>query len=385
MPGAGPSARPPNNHPARSTALAQPGARRFRHSLRISSDFPLCGCCCGELFESGDDAYHLPPSFFQRARAVNLVVGHAAFLIELHLRADSAEGLLPRHPAGQQALHLLLRLTPGDHQAVETLVVAGFDQQRRLHDHHRARLSARQLGELAIQGVHDAGMDDAVQAFEPGGVGEDDRGELGAVNAAVGGAHLATKLFEDLVVSGLAGLNQAARERVGIEYAAAELAHHCGHGALAAGNPSGEADVQHQRLATFSAAVRATGRDAPPARLVAFPLRRRAALTVLLISMAMVSGPTPPGTGVIAPATPATSGWTSPTRVEPLMRNCSRRSGKLANRRSASAVSVTRLMPTSTTVAPGRIQSGATIAARPIAATTISPRRVTSRRWRVFE
>ena len=36
--------------------------------------------------------------------------------------------------------------------------------------------------------------------------------------------------------------------------------------------------------------------------------RRRAAFTVLLISMAIVSGPTPPGTGVIAPATSATPG-----------------------------------------------------------------------------
>ena len=49
------------------------------------------------------------------------------------------------------------------------------------------------------------------------------------------------------------------------------------------------------------------------------PQRRRssAALTVLAISIAIVSGPTPPGTGVSAPATAATSGCTSPTSTEP--------------------------------------------------------------------
>ena len=42
-------------------------------------------------------------------------------------------------------------------------------------------------------------------------------------------------------------------------------------------------------------------------------------------------------------------------------------------------------MPTSITVAPGRTKSGVTIAARPIAATTMSARRTTSGKSRVFE
>ena len=46
------------------------------------------------------------------------------------------------------------------------------------------------------------------------------------------------------------------------------------------------------------------------------PLRIFAAFTVFDISMAMVRGPTPPGTGVNAPATSATSGCTSPTSVK---------------------------------------------------------------------
>src|SRR5579862_4374550 len=87
--------------------------------------------------------------------------------------------------------------------------------------------------------------------------------------------------------------------------------------------------------------------------------RRRslAAFTVLLISMVMVMGPTPPGTGVSAPAVCTASGCTSPTNTLPLARNFSRRAGKLASRRCASAASVTLLVPTSTTAAPGLIQS----------------------------
>ena len=65
----------------------------------------------------------------------------------------------------------------------------------------------------------------------------------------------------------------------------------------------------------------------------------------------MVIGPTPPGTGVIAPATVAAlSKCTSPT------------SRVLPSPRSGASI---RLMPTSITVAPGLIQSPGTISGRP--------------------
>ena len=80
----------------------------------------------------------------------------------------------------------------------------------------------------------------------------------------------------------------------------------------------------------------------------------------------MVIGPTPPGTGVIAPAT-------------------SRRLGEVdvADQPACRPRSATRLMPTSITVAPGLIQSPLTISGRPTAATTMSARRTTSGRSRV--
>src|SRR6185503_14093926 len=79
-----------------------------------------------------------------------------------------------------------------------------------------------------------------------------------------------------------------------------------------------------------------------------------AAWTVLTISMATVIGPTPPGTGEIAPATSDTSSnFTSPI--------------------SPSGV---RCTPTSSTVAPGLIMSAVTRCGTPAAATTMSARRV---------
>src|SRR5207245_10960857 len=73
--------------------------------------------------------------------------------------------------------------------------------------------------------------------------------------------------------------------------------------------------------------------------------RRRAAFTVLLMSMVMVMGPTPPGTGVSAPAVLMASGWTSPTRALPFVRIFWRRSGKFWRRRWAWLGWVTRLGP----------------------------------------
>src|SRR5258708_40366234 len=82
-----------------------------------------------------------------------------------------------------------------------------------------------------------------------------------------------------------------------------------------------------------------------------------AALSVFSSSMAILIGPTPPGTGVSAPATSfAASKSTSPTGRDPLFL----------------VGSSILFVPTSITTAPGLIQSPFTICARPTAATRIS-------------
>ena len=67
--------------------------------------------------------------------------------------------------------------------------------------------------------------------------------------------------------------------------------------------------------------------------------------------MARVIGPTPPGIGASQPATSATSGATSPTRPR---------------------VASVRVMPTSTTAAPGLTMSAVSRPGRPAATTTMS-------------
>src|SRR5207249_5985974 len=99
---------------------------------------------------------------------------------------------------------------------------------------------------------------------------------------------------------------------------------------------------------------RANGTRQPP-RNASKPRLNRAALSVERRSNAIVIGPTPPGTGVMNPATSATAGSTSP--------------------RNPSSV---RLMPTSITVAPGFTMSGVTSHGRPTAATRMSARRACS-------
>src|SRR4029077_1538445 len=81
------------------------------------------------------------------------------------------------------------------------------------------------------------------------------------------------------------------------------------------------------------------------------PWMAQAARSVLTSKHATVICPTPPGTGVIAPATLSTSAnATSPTR------------------RVLPSAAGSRLIPTSITVAPGLIQSPRTISALPTAA-----------------
>ncbi len=81
------------------------------------------------------------------------------------------------------------------------------------------------------------------------------------------------------------------------------------------------------------------------------------------ISMAMVIGPTPPGTGVMKPATSLASlKLTSPTRRCPLFL----------------VASGTELMPTSMMAAPGLTQSPRTNSVLPMAAIRISAWRTTA-------
>ena len=94
--------------------------------------------------------------------------------------------------------------------------------------------------------------------------------------------------FRDhFVVGGLAGLEHFVAQRIDFQNLAIEIAQHAGHGGFSGCDSAGQADAQHQRSLLHAAATGARE-----------PRRMRAAFTVLLMSIAIVSGPTPPGTGV---------------------------------------------------------------------------------------
>src|ERR1700726_249422 len=143
----------------------------------------------------------------------------------------------------------------------------------------------------------------------------------------------------DFMMCGIAGFNERVRYGIGVEDGKAHLTQHGADGAFAAGDAASDPKTEHERF--YLAVTLDCGCFAADS-----PQRRRAAFTVLLMSMVMVMGPTPPGTGVSAPAVFAASGCTSPTRAEPFARNFSRRAGKFRRRDSASFALVTLFVPT---------------------------------------
>src|SRR5262249_58880174 len=95
------------------------------------------------------------------------------------------------------------------------------------------------------------------------------------------------------------------RHRIRIDHRKSQFVQHSRDRALSARNAPGQAEPQHRRVhrapvAEFTACV---ALESDPELAPRPPRLNRAAFTVLLISIVIVIGPTPPGTGVSAPAT----------------------------------------------------------------------------------
>src|SRR5262249_51940451 len=147
-------------------------------------------------------------------------------------------------------------------------------------------------------------------------------GQLRAIQLPIRVRHLGAKDSHDLRVDRLPWLHQRAPQLVGLDHVRTKLAQPRSHGAFAAAKPSGQPHAQHHS-----------------------PRLILAALTVFAMSIAIVRGPTPPGTGVYAPATSNAFGCTSPTMVDPRFRKFSARLPFPAKNFSNSSLSVMRLMP----------------------------------------
>ncbi len=63
---------------------------------------------------------------FERARAVDHLVGEFALLVDGHLSGDAEFRILPRESAFLQTFELLLGAAPADNHAIEVALRAGF-------------------------------------------------------------------------------------------------------------------------------------------------------------------------------------------------------------------------------------------------------------------
>ncbi len=260
-----------------------------------------------ELFQLRKKRNHLRARVLDGARAIDHFIRHPPLFVDGHLRRDPLPRLLDRQPPSNpllcQTSNLLLRGTPSDHQAIQLLVKSSFNQQSGLHHRDGVRIASFDGGELANLLCKNWRVHNGVQTREALWISEHDGAKLRPVDEIIRREDAASKFANHCVVSFASGLDHPVRDLVRFEDVAAEFAKHRDHRGLPSGDPSGQADAQHQGLAAATPALRATASVG-----IAPALRRPAAFTVLLISMAIVSGPTPPGTGVIAPATSATAG-----------------------------------------------------------------------------
>src|SRR6266568_2975402 len=227
--------------------------------------------------ELGGERCNLAAGFFQRPRTVDFPSGVMQFFLDGKLGRDAAAGLRFGKAARNQEFELLLGLTPGDDEAIEFLVQAGFDKQRGFDERGVADSVPLPFVELTEDDVGDARVHDGVQAVELGPVGKNNVRELDPFDQSMG-------------------------QGIGVEDGEAYFAEHGGDGALSAGNSARESESEH-----FFSDYRAMALDWVKENL-GDARRRRAAFTVLHMSMAMVIGPTPPGTGVSAPAVFVASG-----------------------------------------------------------------------------
>ena len=163
----------------------------------------------------------------------------AQFFVDRKLGGDAAAGFDFAHSASEEALELLSGSAESDDQPIEMLCETGFDEESGFDESGVAKSGALPGIELQEHGLLDAGMENGVEASESGGVGEDHRGEFGAVDAAGSVGDIGAEFAKDFVVSGLTGFHQTMRDGVGVENREAKFAKQGGDGTLAAGDTAG--------------------------------------------------------------------------------------------------------------------------------------------------
>src|SRR5579885_1791979 len=362
-----------------STHIATETKRRYGSLIALSRarsrNRPLqLGRMSAEL---GSQRFDLPAGEVERAGAVDFLRCMPKFLLEGKLRGDAAKSVFAAHAPLFEALELLLGTAPDNHEAVELLVISGFDQESGFNENRIADAFALPFVHFTMKGLFDAGMNDDVQASQLGGIRKHLGAKLAAVDAAPCAEDSRTKFAEDFVIRGLARLNEVMRQAVRVDHAEAQFAKDGGDSTLAARDAPGKAYAEHAQLMGGCGGLRGERFAASAAKTRGL---HRIAHQHGDRHRTNAAGNRCEGAGDLDGV-----GMDVADEDGSLARNFSRRAGKSRRRCPASRGSVTLLVPTSTTVAPGRIQSAATKPGLPMAATMMSARRRTSGRARVLE
>ena len=163
-----------------------------------------------------------------------------------HLAANAAQ----RFGAGKivpflEAGDLGVAVGGDDDGVIDSLVDAGFEEERNVVDDDSVRINAcclfRQFGLLARH----TWVDDVFERTAFGWMEKDDGSECLAIEAAVRIEDGLAECFDDLPPSRLARLHDIASQLVGIDHHRAALLEHLGDGAFAGGDTACEADQDH--------------------------------------------------------------------------------------------------------------------------------------------
>src|SRR5579885_726549 len=233
-----------------STHIATETKRRYGSLIALSRarsrNRPLqLGRMSAEL---GSQRFDLPAGEVERAGAVDFLRCMPKFLLEGKLRGDAAKSVFAAHAPLFEALELLLGTAPDNHEAVELLVISGFDQESGFNENRIADAFALPFVHFTMKGLFDAGMNDDVQASQLGGIRKHLGAKLAAVDAAPCAEDSRTKFAEDFVIRGLARLNEVMRQAVRVDQAEAQFAKYGGDSTLAARDAPGKAYAEHAQL-----------------------------------------------------------------------------------------------------------------------------------------
>jgi hypothetical protein len=223
------------------------------------------------------DFSRLPDGVFFGSGGIDDVVGELSFCVQGELTAETRLYVFESDSVARHgAFDLLLFIAGHQDDAVVIFVGADFDQDGRFDYDHGLRIGGADfLFDRLLQAMH-GGMHDRIQLFQALSIAEDKRSETATVDAAIGIQNLAAELpnyrREGFPVGGQGLVAEVVRMN---EVGSQALQRFSDEG-FAAREAAGESYAEGARHAR----------------------RLSAAAMVFIMSIAMVSGPTPPGTGV---------------------------------------------------------------------------------------